>query len=146
MSYLAAGEQKKKIYPTNFTRVLEDVAASNDEELNTQSTYQVVVEDEDALTAEVVEMLAQSGDDDALMVQQFERDFEDMMQDIPDLLAVSLGFLSGSQSSHQRSQKVKRILATKGPNQGSWKRSPWRFPRRSKRRSKGWKGGVALQD
>jgi hypothetical protein len=64
---LGAGEQKKKIYPTNFTES-EDVAASNDEELNTQSTYQVVVEDEDALTAEVVEMLAQSGDDDALMV------------------------------------------------------------------------------
>ena len=41
-----------------------------------QSTYQVTVEDEDAFTAEVADMLAQSGDDDALMVQQFERDFE----------------------------------------------------------------------
>ena len=77
------------------------------------------MEDEDAFTAEVADMLAQSGDDDALMVQQFERDFEDMMQDILDLLAVSIGVLPGSQSSHQRSQKVKRILASKGPNQRS---------------------------
>ena len=88
---LGAGEQKKKIYPTNFTES-EDVAASNDDDMNTQSTYQVVVEDEDALTAEVIEMLAQSGDDDALVVQQFERDSEDMMQDIPDLQSALVSY------------------------------------------------------
>ena len=82
---------KKKIYPTNFTES-EDVAASNDDDMNTQSTYQVVVEDEDALTAEVIEMLAQSGDDDALVVQQFERDSEDMMQDIPDLQSALVSY------------------------------------------------------
>jgi len=88
---LGAGEQKKKIYPTNFTES-EDVAASNDDDMNTQSTYQVVVEDEDALTAEVIEILAQSGDDDALVVQQFERDSEDMMQDIPDLQSALVSY------------------------------------------------------
>ena len=87
-----------------------------------------------------------------LWCKQFERDFEDMMQDILDLLAVSIGCPTRKpELASAIAEGQERILASKGPNpkvrtKGHGQRPPWRFPRRPKRRSEGWKGGVALQD
>ena len=45
-----------------------------------QSTFQAVAEEEDAMTAETIYQMARAGDEDALTVQQFERDFEEMIR------------------------------------------------------------------
>ena len=81
---LGPGETKKKVYPINFSEV-EETAAPSDESRPMQSTYAAIHEDEDVLTTEHLEYLVSQGDEDAHVVQQIERDFEEMMQEIPDL-------------------------------------------------------------
>ena len=79
-----SGEVKKKVYPANYVDT-GDEHVNQADEIMTQSTYHVSVDEDEALTAETIESLVQAGDEDAMVVQQFERDFENMMQDIPDL-------------------------------------------------------------
>ena len=79
-----SGEVKKKVYPANYVDTGDEHVNHADETMP-QSTYHVSVDEDEALTAETIESLVQAGDEDAMVVQQFERDFEDMMQDIPDL-------------------------------------------------------------
>ena len=81
---LGPGGTKKKVYPINFSEV-EETAAPSDESRPMQSTYAAIHEDEDVLTTEHLEYLVSQGDEDAHVVQQFERDFEEMMQEIPNL-------------------------------------------------------------
>eukprot|EP00435_Cladocopium_sp_Y103_P061513 s350_g23.t1 len=81
---LGPGETKKKIYPINFSEV-EEPPAPSDDVPPVHSTYAAVHEEEDVLTTEHLEYLAAQGDEDAYVVQQFEKDFEEMMQEIPDL-------------------------------------------------------------
>ena len=57
---------------------------------------------DDALSAETLDSLAHGGDEDALLIQQFEKDFEDMMQDIPDLQTALLSYQEARQRISER--------------------------------------------
>ena len=80
----SAGETKKKIYPTNYVEP-DEAQPHVEDEGSMHSTYHALAEEEDTFSSEAINALAQAGDEDAMMIQQFERDFEDMMQDVPDL-------------------------------------------------------------
>ena len=98
---LSSGEPRKKIYPTNYVEP-DDVPPGNDDETPIQSTYSAMTEDEDALPPEALEQMALSGDADALTVQQFEKDFEEMMQDVPDLQQALLTYQEARQRINDR--------------------------------------------
>ena len=116
---LGSGEQKKKIYPTNYVEP-EENHANNDDEVPLQSTYQVITEEEEALTAETIDQMAQAGDDDALTVQQFERDFEEMMQDIPDLQSALVSYQEARQRINDR-RRSRGFWPSKGRSKGQGK-------------------------
>ena len=98
---LSSGEPRKKIYPTNYVEP-DDVPQGNDDETPIQSTYSAMTEDEDVLPSETLEQMALSGDADALTVQQFEKDFEEMMQDVPDLQQALLTYQEARQRINDR--------------------------------------------
>ena len=118
----SAGEPKRKIYPANL--VEQDEASTNqaEEEGIFQSTYHASVDEEDVLTAEHIETMANQGDEDALTVQQFERDFEDMMQEIPDLQSALVSYQEARQRISDR-RKSRGFWPTKGKQKGSFKGS-----------------------
>ena len=98
----SAGEPKKKIYPANMVETDENPPTAGDEDGSMHATYNVSTEEEEALTAEHIEQLAIYGDEDALMVQQFEKDFEDMMQEIPDLQQALVSYQEARQRISDR--------------------------------------------
>eukprot|EP00435_Cladocopium_sp_Y103_P065523 s232_g27.t1 len=126
---LGTTEPKKKIYPTNFTEN-EGKYAMQDDEISVQSTYQATVDEEDALTTEVIEQLAQAGDDDALVVQQFEKDFEDMVQDIPDMQAALISY-----------QEARARISDRRRSRGFWPPSKGRSKGSGKDQHGGFRGG-----
>ena len=121
-----SGETKKKVYSTNFVDA-HDENHAHDEDSMPQSTVHVSTEEEDALSAELVDSLASAGDEDAMMVQQFERDFEEMMQDIPDLQSALVSY----QEARQRIQDRRK-------SRGFW---PSKSRGKSFGRGSGRKGG-----
>ena len=76
--------------------------SNHDDETPIQSTYSAMTEDEDVLPSETLEQMALSGDADALTVQQFEKDFEEMMQDVPDLQQALLTYQEARQRINDR--------------------------------------------
>eukprot|EP00435_Cladocopium_sp_Y103_P063197 s350_g24.t1 len=98
---LGPGETKKKIYPINFSEVEEHPAPSDDVP-PVHSTYAAVHEEEDVLTTEHLEYLAAQGDEDAYVVQQFEKDFKEMMQEIPDLQQALVSYQEARQRITER--------------------------------------------
>eukprot|EP00435_Cladocopium_sp_Y103_P013571 s4711_g3.t1 len=78
-SILSSGsEPKKKVYPTNF------VEPEIEQDANVAPIYNVVYE-EDEIDPETLEQLAQQGDSDALNMVSFEKDLEELFQEVPDL-------------------------------------------------------------
>jgi len=118
----SAGEPKRKIYPANLVEQDEVSTNQAEEEGIFQSTYHVSVDEEDILTAEHIEVMANQGDEDALTVQQFERDFEDMMQEIPDLQNALVTYQEARQRISDR-RKSRGFWPTKGKQKGSFKGS-----------------------
>jgi hypothetical protein len=100
---MGTGEVKKKIYPANYVDT-GDEPRDNDDESMVQSTYHAAVEEEEILSAEILESLAQAGDEDALYVQQFEKDFSEMMQEIPEMQSAMVSY----QEARQRIQDRRR--------------------------------------
>eukprot|EP00435_Cladocopium_sp_Y103_P011835 s4451_g3.t1 len=131
---LGAGEPKKKIYPTNYTEADESMSL---EDPPLQSTYQVVTEEEDALTAEAIDVMAQAGDEDALLVQQFERDLEDLMQEVPDMQTALVTYQEARQRINDR-RRGRGFWPVKGKSKGQGK--DWSFGGRGGRKG-GGKGG-----
>ena len=113
---LGPGETKKKVYPVNFTEV-DDTSHNVDENQSVQSTFTVTHEDEEALTMEHLEQLAAQGDEDALTVQQFERDFEDLMQEVPDMQVALISYQEARQRITDR-RKSRGFWPTHGRNKG----------------------------
>jgi len=140
---LGSGEQKKKICPTNYVES-EESHATNDEEVPMQSTYQMITEDEEALTAETIDQMAQAGDDDALTVQQFERDFEEMMQDIPDLQSALVSYQEARQRISDRRRS--RGLAIQEPKQGPGQRFPIWWSLWTQRGAERWERGTSFSN
>eukprot|EP00435_Cladocopium_sp_Y103_P010196 s1651_g2.t1 len=96
-----AGEVRKKIYPVNHVETSE-TASSHDDENVPFSTYHAAVEEDDALSAEALDSLVQAGDEDAMVVQQFESEFEEMLQSIPDLQSAMVTYHEARQRINDR--------------------------------------------
>ena len=99
---LGSGEVKEKIYPANYVESNDD-SRENDDNMVNSTYYHVSTEDEDALTAEVLDSLAQSGVEDALCVQQFAKDLEKMMQEIPEMHIAMVTYQEARQRIQDRS-------------------------------------------
>lgn len=78
---ILSGEPKKKIYPINY---VEPEVKEVPETDSTVTAYYTHVDEED-VDQESIEQLANQGDADALQVQAFEKDLEDLFQEIPDM-------------------------------------------------------------
>jgi len=111
-----SAEPKKKIYPTNFVET-ENVNPSVEDETTVNYAYYTQIEDDDALSAETLDSLAHGGDEDALLIQQFEKDFEDMMQDIPDLQTALLSYQEARQRISER-RRHRGFWPSKGRGKG----------------------------
>lgn len=84
--------EKKKVYPTNFSEA-----------------FAMTYEEEDDVSQEAIENMASWGDADARAVQSFEKDLEDLFQDIPDLHSALVSY----HEAHARITERKR-------NRGFW--------------------------
>lgn len=109
---LGTGE-KKKIYPTNFAEPEETNPDQSEEWSGTQSTFLATAEEEDALTAEQIDSLASNGDEDALTIQAFEKDFSDMLQEIPDLQQAMVSYTDARARISER-KKFRGFWPVKG--------------------------------
>ena len=99
---LGTGETRKKVYPTNY---VEPDEPQGQEEENTHSTYFAQQDDDEIYAAESIDQLVQQGDEDAMMIQQFENDFTEMMQEVPDLQQALVSY----QEARQRISDVELV-------------------------------------
>ena len=76
--------EKKKVYPTNYIEPEEDANNATEFQPESGHAYMAYSEDDD-ITTEAMDQLLAMGDADALLIQSFEKDLEDMFQEIPDL-------------------------------------------------------------
>ena len=74
--------EKKKVYPTNFIETEENEPSRDS---GSGQAYVLQQEEDEELTQDAIDSLASWGDADALAVQTFEKDLEDLFQDVPDL-------------------------------------------------------------
>jgi len=81
---LSSGENRKKVYPTNFVEPEVGFVAADPDGSSGAGLNNYYPED-DEVDHELVEHLAAQGDSDALNVVAFERDLEEMFQEVPDL-------------------------------------------------------------
>eukprot|EP00435_Cladocopium_sp_Y103_P045775 s379_g13.t1 len=80
---LSTGDAKKKVYPTNYVEPEPSFVVSEADSSAGSGTMPYNFDDEDI--EDYVEQLATQGDADAMNVVSFERDLEDMFQEVPDL-------------------------------------------------------------
>ena len=79
-------EPKKKVYPIDYVDPeAPPEPADSQQSSATMANWTMVATEEEDLDYEVVDSLAANGDSDALTVQGFERDLEEMFQEVPDL-------------------------------------------------------------
>ena len=88
-------DPKKKIYPVNYT---EDEV--NEQPEPNESAWVAHHEEEDDW--DHVEQLAQQGDEDALTIQTFEQDLEDLFQSTPDLQSALVTYQEARQKLTER--------------------------------------------
>ena len=81
---LSSGKNRKKVYPTNFVEPEVGFVATDQDGSSGAGMNNYYTED-DEVDQELVEHLAAQGDSDALNVVAFERDLEEMFQEVPDL-------------------------------------------------------------
>jgi len=112
----SSGDVRKKVYPTHYVESEENVSL-NETEPPIQSTYHTITEEEDALSAEILEQMVQQGDEDAMVIQQFEKDFEDMMQEVPDLQSALLSYQEARQRINDR-RRSRGFWPSKGKGKG----------------------------
>ena len=78
-------------------------------------------EEEDALTSEHIDYFVSQGDGDAHVVQQFERDFEEMLQEIPDLQQALVSYQAARQKITDRRRSRGFWPAGKSKGKGGFK-------------------------
>ena len=76
---------------------------------------------EDVLTTEHLEYLVSQGDEDANVVQQFERDFEEMLQEIPDMQQAMVSYNEARQRINDRRRSRGFWPTGKGKGKGGFK-------------------------
>ena len=129
-----SAEPKKKIYPTNFVEP-EISSQSNEDESQNQNIFYTHAEEDDVLTVENIEYLAQGGDEDAMLIQTFEKDFSDMMQDIPDLQSALLSYHEARQRISDR-RRSRGFWPSRGRGKGGGKDQGKGFRKGGQRSSK----------
>ena len=116
----SGGQEKKKVYPINFTEP-DDVDSSKD----FNPAYAMNLEDDEEANEETIESMASWGDSDALAVQAFEKDLEDLLQEVPDLHTALVSYHEARARINERKK-----------NRGFW-------PAGQKGSGKGYKSGFA---
>ena len=94
---LSGPEEKKKVYPTNHVETEEEESMSE----QPQSVLATTQEDEE-FPPELMDALVSAGDPDAISVQAFERDLEDLFQEIPDLHQALVSYTEARQRIVER--------------------------------------------
>eukprot|EP00435_Cladocopium_sp_Y103_P037269 s436_g9.t2 len=82
-------EPKKKVYPTNY---IEEESSDLQDSLEPAWHAASTGYDEDIDDSDLVEQLASQGDSDALVIQSFEQDLEDLFQSTPDLQSALVSY------------------------------------------------------
>eukprot|EP00435_Cladocopium_sp_Y103_P061152 s1573_g22.t1 len=82
-------EPKKKVYPVNFT---EEEPADASDSFEPAWNVTNVGHDDEYDEGEWIEQLASQGDSDALVIQTFENDLEDLFQSTPDLQSALISY------------------------------------------------------
>ena len=80
---VGANEPRKKVYPINYVETENEAMVSESMDLSHASANWTTTSPEDVdVDPDTVEQLVQQGDQDAMVVQGFEKDLEEMMQEI----------------------------------------------------------------
>ena len=95
-------DPKKKVYPVNFT---EEEPAETSDSFEPAWNVTSLGHDEDYEDAEWIEQLASQGDSDALVIQTFEHDLEDLFQSTPDLQTALISY----QEAHLKLSERKKF-------------------------------------
>lgn len=113
---LVGTSEKKKIYPANYVE-------SDNVETETSPAPTLVtsswVEDEEC-DYETINYLAGTGDPDANIVQDFERDLEEAMQEIPDLQQAMVSYLEARQRITEK-KKYRQFWPSQAGGKSSFK-------------------------
>ena len=101
------------------TKVYDSLVVSDEKETVEASyvTMQSAPVDDDDLPAEVLEILISQEDPDALSVQAFENEFEDFIQDTPDMHLAMISYME----ARQRLQDKRRARGFWPPGQAKGK-------------------------
>ena len=107
---------KTKVYDTMFS---EEHGQTNDEPPE-KAIYMSYHEDEFGLDADYVESLVAQDDPDAQLVQSFEAEFEDFIQETPELHQAMISYVEARQKLLDK-RKVRGFWPPKGGNKGGSK-------------------------
>ena len=124
----SASDPKKKVYPVNFS----EADAGESSELG-ETAWHVSPEEEEEDEGESIEYLAQQGDADALTIQTFEQDLEDLFQSTPDLQTALVSYQEARMKLSERKKfrgfwPTSRGFGGKGKSKGknkSFSKSPF---------------------
>ena len=108
---LGANEVKKKVYPLNY------VDHSLNETHEGESAFAVSNswEEDDVVDAEYIDSMAAQGDQDAMFVQTFEHDLEDLFQSTPELQSALISYNEARQKLADR-RKFRGFWPSGGKN------------------------------
>lgn len=121
-SILSSGDIKKKVYPTNYVEPEQNQVANEQEAFSAGSVNQYTSYEEEEIDQEFVDNLASQGDSDALNVVSFERDLEEMFQEVPDLHNALLSYQEARTKILERKRSRGFWPATgKGKSKGAGK-------------------------
>ena len=90
---ILSGEPKKKVYPINYVKPELKETSENDSMV---TAYYTNLDEED-VDQESIEQWANQGDAGALQVQAFEKDLEDLFQEIPDMHQALISYQTARQ-------------------------------------------------
>ena len=91
---VGANEPRKKVYPINYVETENEAMVSESMDLSHASAnWTTTSPEDDDVDPDTVEQLVQQGDQDAMVVQGFEKDLEEMMQEIPDLQTAMVSYI-----------------------------------------------------
>ena len=126
-SILSSGEIKRKVYPTNYVEPEQNMVNNEQEAFSAGNVSQYNSHEEEELDQEFVDHLASQGDSDALNVMSFERDLEEMFQEVPDLHNALLSYQEARTKILERKRSRGFWPATgKGKSKGAGKFSQFR--------------------
>ena len=120
---VGANEPRKKVYPINYVETENEatINESNDYQYASANWTTTSQEDED-VDPDTVDQLAQQGDQDAMVVQGFEKDLEEMMQEIPDLQTAMVSYIE-ARSKLVEKRKHRGFRPVRGQGQKGGKKS-----------------------